>query len=145
MYERIFSSKLCDLYTDAVAAGLEAHDYQPCAVHILRCLALINNNLSQKSLEQISTLLVDEHPALQTALMQLLVDANQESMLSRLIGRSHHSLFTSCLSLARSHHHCSLRSPQQSGARTMHCGFAGWRSAARTQALGPSKLEVRGR
>jgi hypothetical protein len=85
MQERIFSSKLCDLYAEEVTAGLEIPDYQPYAVHILRYLAPINGDLLTRSLEKIGTLLDDDRPTLQTALIQLLVDANQEQMLSRLI------------------------------------------------------------
>jgi hypothetical protein len=85
MQERIFSSKLCDLYAGAVAAGLETPEYQPYAVHILRYLAPIRGELLEKSLPKIATLVDDERPALQTALVQLLVDANQEQMLAKQI------------------------------------------------------------
>lgn len=83
--ERIFSSKLCDLYAEYVQKGLENHDFQPYAVHILRYLAPINSDLLQSHLDQISELVEDDRPTMQTALVQLLVDANQEALLSKLI------------------------------------------------------------
>jgi hypothetical protein len=85
MHERIFSSKLCELYAQKVTEGLETVDYQPYAVHILRYLAPINADLLQKNLDKIGSLVEDSRPTLQTALVQLLVDSNQEQLLSTLI------------------------------------------------------------
>jgi hypothetical protein len=85
MQERIFSAKLCELYAEKVTEGLATPDYQPYAVHILRYLAPINGDLLQKNLDKIGALVEDTRPALQTALMQLLVDANQEQLLSTLV------------------------------------------------------------
>lgn len=85
MQERIFSSRLCDLYADYVDKGLGNVEYQPYAVHILRYLAPINNDLLQKYIEKISTLIDDDRIIMQTALVQLLVDANQEASLSKLV------------------------------------------------------------
>jgi hypothetical protein len=65
--------------------GLATVDYQPYAVHVLRSLALTNGALFQKNLDKIGGLVEDPRPALQTALMQLLVDANQEQLLSTLV------------------------------------------------------------
>lgn len=85
MQERIFSSRLCELYAGYVDHGLESSDYQPYAVHILRYLAPINGDILQKYLDKIATLVEDDRSALQTALVQLLVDENQEQLLSKLI------------------------------------------------------------
>lgn len=85
MQERIFSSKLCELYAGYVDRGLENLQYQPYAIHILRYLAPINNQLLDKYMDKISTFVDDDRPAMQTALVQLLVDANQEQLLSKLI------------------------------------------------------------
>lgn len=85
MQERIFSSRLCDLYADYVDKGLDNKDYQPYAIHILRYLAPINNELLQKYIEKISTFVDDDRTIMQTALIQLLVDANQEAPLAKLI------------------------------------------------------------
>ncbi|OHT02347.1 hypothetical protein TRFO_07201 [Tritrichomonas foetus] len=85
MQERIFSSRLCELYAGYVERGLQNPDYQPYSVHILRYLAPINNDLLQKYMEKISTLVTDTRSTMQTALVQLLVDASQEQLLSKLI------------------------------------------------------------
>jgi hypothetical protein len=85
MHERIFSSKLCTLYAEAVNTGLDTPEHQPYAVHILRYIAPINGDLLPKSMDKIAALVDDDRPALQTALIQLLVDANQEPLLAALI------------------------------------------------------------
>ena len=83
--ERMFSSKLCELYGGYVEKGLENPDYQPYAVHILRYLAPINNELLQQHMDEIAGFVEDDRPAMQTELVQLLVGANQEALLSKLI------------------------------------------------------------
>lgn len=85
MQERIFSSRLVDLYSDYVEKGLDNTQYQPYAVHILRYLAPINNELLTKYLDKVTSLVGDNRAIMQTALVQLLVDANQEGPLSKLI------------------------------------------------------------
>ena len=86
--ERIFSSKLCELYTSYVDSGLSVPEYQPYAVHILRYLTPINGDILTKHLNIISTLVDDERPIVQTALVQLLVDTNQEQLLAQLLDKT---------------------------------------------------------
>ena len=85
MQERIFSAKLCELYSGYVERGLDNQRFQPYAIHILRYLAPINNELLQKYMDRIGSLVNDERPEMQTALVQLLVEANQEALLTKLI------------------------------------------------------------
>jgi len=88
MQERIFSARLCELYSGYVAKGLEEPDFQPFAVHILRYLAPISGDLLQEHIERVVALVGDERPTMQTALVQLLVDASQETVLGRLIEKT---------------------------------------------------------
>lgn len=85
--ERIFSSKLCDLYASFVEKGLDNFDFQPYAVHILRFLIPINSELLQKHIEKITKLTDDERPVVQAALVQLLVDTNQEQLITHLLDK----------------------------------------------------------
>ena len=83
--ERIFSAKLCELYEEYVQRGFETAELQPYAVHILRFLAPIDADVMQKYLDKVSQLVDDDRPPLQTALVQLLVETNQEELLAKLI------------------------------------------------------------
>jgi hypothetical protein len=85
MQERIFSSKLCDLYASFIEKGLEQKEYQEYAVHILRYLAPIKDDLLHQHLPKIAELVNDDRTVLQAALVQLLVDASQEALLTQVI------------------------------------------------------------
>lgn len=85
MQERIFSSRLCDLYASFIENGLNQKEYQAYAVHILRYLAPIKGDLLQQYLPKIAELVNDDRVVMQAALVQLLVDASQEALLTQVI------------------------------------------------------------
>ena len=85
MQENIFSTRLCELYASYVDSGLKQVKYQPFAIHILRYLASIRPDILQNYLPQITELVNDNRVVMQTALVQLLVDATQESLLMNII------------------------------------------------------------
>ena len=85
MQERIFSSRLCDLYASFIESGLKESQYQAYAVHILRYLAPIKGELLQQYLPQIAELVNDDSIVMQAALVQLLVEASQETLLTQII------------------------------------------------------------
>ena len=85
MQENIFSTRLCDLYASYVDNGLKEIQYQPFAVHILRYLASIRADILQSYLPRITELVNDNRLIMQTALVQLLVDATQEGLLMSII------------------------------------------------------------
>lgn len=85
MEERIFSSRLCDLYSSYIESGLKESDYQPYAVHILRYISPIRGDLIQTYLPTIAEFVDDKRPIMQAALVQLLIDASQEALLTQII------------------------------------------------------------
>lgn len=85
MQERIFTARLSELYLEYVNRGLEVEEYQPYAVHILHHLARIKEDLLQEHISKITELVNDQRPKLQTAMIQLLIGANQETLLTQLI------------------------------------------------------------
>lgn len=85
MSEKIFSSRLTDLYSEYIDSGMALPEFRPYAIHILRYISPIKPNLLQNHLQTIGELTEDDRPILQAALVQLLIDSEQEALLQKVI------------------------------------------------------------
>ncbi|KAH0787426.1 hypothetical protein GPJ56_008621 [Histomonas meleagridis] len=83
--EKIFTTKLCDLYSGYVKHGIEIEDYQPYSIHILRYLIPISPDIISSYMDKINSLIEDDRTTLQVALIQLLVDINEETLITKII------------------------------------------------------------
>jgi len=88
MQERIFSSRLCDLYSSYIETGLKVPEFQPYSIHILRYLSPIKPEILHSYLPLVSELVGDTRPFMQIVMIQLLVDSSQETLLTQVINNT---------------------------------------------------------